>query len=242
MGQDALTGGGGFDSFLQLLLPAGAYKVTITQYDNFAIRPSLADGFPGSGQPNFTSELVWPEDSGQFRDNSGNEGCTRNGSWAFDVTIVERPLVAMPGPGIRGLLGIMVVGLLATASAAQPARRPGQSPLAPPGNIYFFRPAGTAVVAPLRVWLLKADGIPAFGFSGAFFLGFLASLFDLIWPLAMVASIQVGRAQSRSTVFKAKHERDCALRSNSSGRRARPSLRRRLLGRRSLRNRVTARG
>ena len=44
------------DARLIFALPPGSYIVALTQFDNFALRPTLADGFLEQGNPNFTAD------------------------------------------------------------------------------------------------------------------------------------------------------------------------------------------
>jgi hypothetical protein len=71
-----------FDSYLSLDLGAGSYTVALTEYDNLANGPTLADSFSQVGNGDFTCPefLGTP---GAFCDVSPSQ---RNGAWALDIT------------------------------------------------------------------------------------------------------------------------------------------------------------
>ena len=69
---DPVTGAA-YDTLLEVELDPGNYTVAVSQYSNFAVGPTLSDGFDGSGTLNF-------EDS---------TGDFRTSFWAFDVLNVE---------------------------------------------------------------------------------------------------------------------------------------------------------
>src|SRR5437899_12483792 len=57
------TTGAHYDTFLQSLLPAGTYTVTVMAYSNFAIGPNLSNGFENGGNfngrtPKFALDVV----------------------------------------------------------------------------------------------------------------------------------------------------------------------------------------
>ena len=69
------------------LLPAGTYTLALTQANNFAAGPFLADGFARAGEGNFTgADLGIP--GGSFLDISGDQ---RDSHWAVDITGAEVP-------------------------------------------------------------------------------------------------------------------------------------------------------
>lgn len=76
-----------FDTFLQVALAAGSYTVAVSQFDNFATGPNLANGFERTGEGNFTG--------GPFRDLAG--GSQRDGHWAFDILNVQSAEAVLPG-------------------------------------------------------------------------------------------------------------------------------------------------
>jgi hypothetical protein len=101
-----------WDTFLQSTLAAGSYTVSIQQYDNFAIGPTLADGFSRDGEGNFTSSFGCGAPG--FCDVSSvpifNQ---RDGHWGFDIYNVAQASTpsAVPEPTTLGLLGIGLLGL-----------------------------------------------------------------------------------------------------------------------------------
>ena len=75
---DPITGEA-FDVRLDLALGAGAYSVAVSQYNNFAIGPSLSDGF-GQAGATFTSQYGCS--NGRFCDAGGSN---RTPFFAFDI-------------------------------------------------------------------------------------------------------------------------------------------------------------
>jgi hypothetical protein len=74
--------GEALDALLTLSLAPGQYTVSLTQFDNFALGPTLADGFVESGMGNFTAA---PFDCGapNFCDFTGS---ARTNQWALTIT------------------------------------------------------------------------------------------------------------------------------------------------------------
>jgi hypothetical protein len=96
---DAVTGES-LDAFLQIGIPAGVYFAALTQSPNFAIGPTLADGFELAGTGDFT---------GGFMDVFGNQ---RDSRWAMDIRNVAFAGVfptAVPEPGTVWLLGFVLL-------------------------------------------------------------------------------------------------------------------------------------
>src|SRR5205814_7192455 len=77
------TTGSHYDPFLQSLLPAGTYTVTVMAYSNFAIGPNLSNGF---------------ENGGNFNGRTGN--------FAFDVLGAK----SATGPGATGAINVIAFG------------------------------------------------------------------------------------------------------------------------------------
>lgn len=100
-----------FDAFLEIVLGPGDYRVAMTQYDNFAIGPSFADGFSRTGEPNFTGGFGCT--NGVFCDNSGVAVFNnRTSFWALDILGVDPGIaVAVPVPGTLTLFGAGLLGL-----------------------------------------------------------------------------------------------------------------------------------
>jgi hypothetical protein len=77
-------------------LLAGNYTLVLTQFANFPVGVTLADGFTGSG-------IIGPP---HFIDFSSN---VRNGAWAVDILNVDA--ASVPEPASIALLGLGLVGL-----------------------------------------------------------------------------------------------------------------------------------
>jgi hypothetical protein len=113
---DALTGLH-YDTYLQVALGAGSYRVSVMQYNNFAIGPNLSNGFSRDGDGNFTPLLSGTTDceAGQFVDVSGsvsNHGNCRDSHWAFDILNVEGANETnVPEPTTMTLMGLGLAGL-----------------------------------------------------------------------------------------------------------------------------------
>lgn len=91
----------GFDTLLSTSLAAGSYTVSVMQFANSALGPTLSDGFNLDGTGNFTSI----SGCSNFCDVGGNN---RTGEWAFDVLNVESavtpPMTPIPLPASLPLL------------------------------------------------------------------------------------------------------------------------------------------
>jgi PEP-CTERM motif-containing protein len=110
--------GAAFDTYLSVVLDAGAYTVSVTQYDNFATGPNLANGFDRAGDGNFTAAFGCG--APQFCDLSGSSAYSqRDGHWAFDILNVNTALV-VPEPETYALL-LAGLGLLGFAARRRKA-------------------------------------------------------------------------------------------------------------------------
>jgi hypothetical protein len=104
---DSVTGQH-YDTYLQETIAAGTYTATIQDYANFAVGPTLGDGFTGGALT-----------GGTFIDATG---ANRNGNWAFDVDgvdsasapgqpgtspVPEPSSIALFGSGLAGLLTVV---------------------------------------------------------------------------------------------------------------------------------------
>lgn len=96
--------GSRYDTYLQVALPVGSYKVAIMQFDNFPAGANLTDGFTGTVAVAFAG---------------------RTNAWAFDLLNVDAPAVvpaapvvppqpavvpSLSGLGLFGLMCVMVLG------------------------------------------------------------------------------------------------------------------------------------
>lgn len=122
---DSVTGAC-WDTYFTATLAAGNYTVAVMQYDNFAIRPNLSDGFQRTGEGNFTAGWC-SGGAGIFCDVNGD---ARDSHWAFDILGVEGASVvppngAVPEPATWAMLitGFGLVGGMARRQqkAPQPA-------------------------------------------------------------------------------------------------------------------------
>jgi hypothetical protein len=106
-----------FDAYLSLDLSAGSYILALTEYDNLAIGPTLADSFTQVGNGDFTC----PEFLGQpgaFCDASPSQ---RDSAWALDITTPGTSPVPEPGSEVLVLSGISL--FFALRKKLQPWRK-----------------------------------------------------------------------------------------------------------------------
>jgi hypothetical protein len=100
-----------FDVLFDQILAAGAYTVAISQFNNFAIGPTLLNGFARQGEGNFTGfDCSVP--GGSFLDTGFSDCHQRTNAWAFDLLNVETAAaVGIPEPSTVALFAIALAGL-----------------------------------------------------------------------------------------------------------------------------------
>lgn len=96
-----------FDTFLKHRLGAGAYTLTVMQWDNFTRGNTLADGF-------LYDQVDYRHFRGGFIDAMGD---ARTSGWAFDILNVNN--AAVPGGDVPepGSLALLALGLAAAWAA-----------------------------------------------------------------------------------------------------------------------------
>jgi hypothetical protein len=109
VGQDAVTNAC-WDALLMPSLIAGTYTVVLSEADNSASGPTLADGFLRQGQGNFTGPnfVGMP---GSFWDVNPDQ---RTSAWALDIRDVDAANISgVPEPATGVLMtGLCIVGAL----------------------------------------------------------------------------------------------------------------------------------
>jgi hypothetical protein len=95
-----------WDAFIAAPLSTGSYTLVLTEDDNLALGPTLADGFSEAGTGDFTGPL--------FLGTAGSfilaDGSSRTSGWAVDITTPAQTAV-VPEPGSM-LLVLSGAGLL----------------------------------------------------------------------------------------------------------------------------------
>ena len=98
---DPVTGAH-WDTYLRSVLEPGTYTVSVMQYANFALGPTLSSGFLGAH-------------THDFRDNTGT---LRDGHWAFDILNVNSAVAAVaassitvPEPETYALMAVGLAGI-----------------------------------------------------------------------------------------------------------------------------------
>lgn len=90
------------DAFIQGSLNPDNYTIALTEWDNIPNGPTLADGFPQTGNGNFTG----PEFLGSPGSFILFDGTQRGSNWALDVNGVP----SVPEPGTAALVMFGLVG------------------------------------------------------------------------------------------------------------------------------------
>ena len=105
---DPVTGAE-FDTFLVIEgLTPGEYTVAVSQFDNFPVGFTLAEGFFRSGEPSFTGDdFGLPGE--MFIDVTGD---ARTNQWAFDILNVNTASEVPEPASAAWLLGIAIAQML----------------------------------------------------------------------------------------------------------------------------------
>jgi hypothetical protein len=93
--------GAAFDALLTVLLPSGAYRLVIAQFNNFPIGPNLSNGFLQAGNATFTASFGCS--NGKFCD---PVKFNRTGNFDVSVSGVQVIGAAAPEPGSLALLAV----------------------------------------------------------------------------------------------------------------------------------------
>jgi hypothetical protein len=109
VGTDLVTGYE-WDTYLEAALGVGDYTVAVSQYDNLALGPTLADGFFQSDAFFTATVLGGTCASGQFCDLDNDQ---RTNFWAFDILNVESATInPVPVPAAVWMFGTALIGLI----------------------------------------------------------------------------------------------------------------------------------
>lgn len=95
-----------YDSRLITYLGLGTYTIAVSQYDNFALGPTLSDGFSRQDQGNYTPSLYPDCLVSSFCDGTLTSLYGRTSAWVIEVTPTVVPLPAtfpLFASGIAGL-------------------------------------------------------------------------------------------------------------------------------------------
>jgi hypothetical protein len=92
------------DAYIQAFLNAGGYTLALSEWDNIPNGPTLADGFPQTGNGNFTGTEFGCGSGGFFLFNCDQ----RNANWAAQISGSGVPEPASWSLGVLGVLAILV--------------------------------------------------------------------------------------------------------------------------------------
>jgi PEP-CTERM motif len=108
------------DAEIQNFLNAGDYNLALTEYDNIPGGPTLADGFPQTGNGNFTG----PEFLGSPGSFILFDGEQRTSDWALSITTGDTTVPpSVPEPSTFWLIGTgLLAALFTTRRTLVPAR------------------------------------------------------------------------------------------------------------------------
>jgi len=95
---------GVWDAYFNVLLAAGEYSVTVTQFNNYPVRPNLSDGFTQDGNPDFTFTHGWGTQD-HFNGTWDIPNDPRSSRWELHVLNVS-PAQTVPEPSTWLVLGV----------------------------------------------------------------------------------------------------------------------------------------
>jgi len=102
---------GTWDSYYQVNLPAGNYRASVTQYDNFNNGSNLSNGFRYDGNPNFTFDGGYGGATQPYFNGVWDGNDPRTSSWEFHLLDVESASQQVPEPCSFLLLASALGGL-----------------------------------------------------------------------------------------------------------------------------------
>jgi len=105
------TSGFCLDAVISALLNAGSYTLALTEWDNIPGGPTLADGFPQTGNGNFTGSEFGPG-SGSFLLFNGSQ---RTSAWALSIDGADVPEPATFGLACAALIALTAAGRRSSA-------------------------------------------------------------------------------------------------------------------------------